>query len=272
MLFLAPENQALPSKLMTGNQDKFNAPSPFLTSDFCSMSDWARQPEGPTFVHMKLQTSRAQSASFLCECTWRQQHLSTGTGLQLNIFFRQALLSSTMRLPIISWEEVSKQQKKELNKRQQRSWLLFLTAQNLWDTPGGSTLPEEKHSCLHTLQVAWLFLYSNHTSPLLVSARILTMACIAHSLMQQTAQQLDREAACFVSLIWETKAYLKPRWLGNHTSLTPSEKEEKREKHPLVTADNFLFPWSALSAQLTSCPLSTPADKERKLYCLLFRS
>lgn len=71
--------------------------------------------------------------------------------------------------------------------------LLYFSSElavRLGDAPGVSTLPEDKHSCLHTLQVARLFLYPNHTSPLLASARALSVAYIAHSLMQQTARQL----------------------------------------------------------------------------------
>lgn len=115
-------------------------------------------------------------------------------------------------------------------------------ALRLGNTLGVSTLPKEKHSCLHTLQVAWLFLYPNHTSPLLASARAFPMPYIAHSLMQQTAQQLYWETACFAFLIWKTKACCKLCWLGSHTSLTQRKKEKKRRKYPLVTADAFLFP------------------------------
>lgn len=113
-------------------------------------------------------------------------------------------------------------------------------------TPGLSAVPEEKHS-LHTLQAAWLLLYPNHTSPLLASARALSMAYTAHSLMQQTARQLFWETACFVFLIWKTKAHCKLRWLGSHTSLTQSKKEKRRRKYPLVKTPSYF---------LAKCPAS----------------
>lgn len=110
------------------------------------------------------------------------------------------------------------------------------------DAPGVSTLPKENHSCLHALWVAPLFSYPHHTPPVLASARALSMACIAHSLMQQTARQLYWETACLVFLIWKTKAHCKLCWLGSHTSLAQSKKEKKRRNHPLDTANAFLFP------------------------------
>lgn len=143
-------------------------------------------------------------------------------------------------------------------------------ALRLGDTPGVSTLPEEKHSCLHALQVAWLFLYPNHTPPLLASARALSVAYIAHSLMQQTAQQLYWETACFVFLIWKTKARCKLRWLGIHTSLTQSKKEKKRRKHPLVkqTLSSFLAKFPVCMATLM--PLFNTSWKRMKSLLSLF--
>lgn len=138
-------------------------------------------------------------------------------------------------------------------------------AWRLGEAPGVSTLPEEKHSCLHTLQVPQLFLYPSHRSPLLASTRAPSMAYIAHSLMQQTAQQLYWETACFVFLIWKTKVRCKLCWLGSHTSFTQRKKEKETS-----FSYNRRLPLSLQDA-LSVCPpsgfFSIPAKKRMK-YCL----
>lgn len=130
------------------------------------------------------------------------------------------------------------------------------------DAPGVSTLPEENHGCLHALEWHCIFLYPHHTSPVLASSRALSMAYIAHSLMQQTARQLYWETACLVFLIWKTKAHCKLCWLGSHTSLTQSKKEKKRRKYPLDTANAFVFPCKVLCQH--GWPHTTSQHQPRK--------